>query len=223
MTLYAATQVHDALDAVGFALGAVGLIAVGLGLLNLTRWRRIKALARRTLSVESLHEAAAHAESEQAAVLADVLESAAADVAMDQELEPAQVRAALFSPQDGSWRLVACQPSGGSNPTDAPSHGGAPGELTTEALRAATTERQAVVTMSEDSGWSITLPVLGAEGKPVWILDLESSVARDGVEQLHSAVGRLLYYREALELLLKTNAAAEDRWTIGRKSSTRPA
>jgi hypothetical protein len=157
---------------------------------------------------DAIQDAAAQIQERRGDLLIDILQTAAADVTKDQSLESERVRASLFgvSPS-GKWEIVAS-----SNDSDEADRGFA---FETKSVYEAATEGQTVVTSfggDEDEvgspDWTIALPVLAAE-QPVWILCVSGSRLSPGPIDLRSIASRLLYYREVLELLLKSNARSQ--------------
>lgn len=221
MIIDAAIQLRDVLSAISFGLAAAGLAFAGLSVIALRQRRRVSRLAKAPVEVEHIQKAVLHAERKQSAVLQDVLESAIADVALDQKLSPRLVRGALYaaSPSDG-WRVVQVVDSEYVSGAGSQSWGM---QASGEGVSDAAAQRKPVVTICQrseknappvtdpdssvsETRWTIAIPVLGADSEPVWVLSVEGAGEARDAQQLHSSVGRLVYYREILELLLKANA-----------------
>ncbi len=165
--------------------------------------------------------AALETEKSQASLLSDVLQSAVSDVARDQELHERDVGGALCARStDSSMRFVEGQTVNLDLRAEAGA-GGAAG-LVGHVCAAAAARGKPVVTVHEDSleaddnearspsesepRWAIAVPIFAADNCPIWVLYLEGRGERRDAEQLESSVGSLLYYREVLELLLKSKA-----------------
>jgi hypothetical protein len=203
---------------VGVGLLAAGLASAGLAALRALQRRRVQSLAKQPVDFDSMKDAAQQIAKDEPEILHDVLQSAVADLAADQQLADGLVTGAFFVPApDGSFEILEGQTVNLEGP-DSELHI-QPGET---GVGEAIEEGKPVVTLFssplEESTirdpeqrrlinpalrWIIALPILADDGRPVWVLSITGLVEPRTAEQLQSAVGHLLYYREFLELLLK--------------------
>jgi hypothetical protein len=230
-----ASTVSNVLVAVGAAVAASVAVTAALGLITLRDERRNRVLLQDSkASASELEHAAAEAEKESRAVIHDVLESAVAEVAADQQLSSGLVRGALFAREpDGSLRIVEGQTVGFESREEAririqPGESGT-GEAAKAGLPAVTVFRSVLdETTIEDPEeraridpslrWIISVPVLGGDHQAVWVLSVDGLVEPRTQEQLQSSVAHLLYYGRILELLLRAGSAIRSRRSRRRSS-----
>jgi hypothetical protein len=218
MIVLAATHGVTFAIAVGAALLASALSVGGLLLTRTNEKRRLRLLAATSIGHDQIASAAAAAEADGHDFLREVLLGAVADVTADQKLETGRVRGALYklgsagSPQLLSDQAVNFDPS---QVAVLKRRGSEPGVH--EAFKSAglvivvfEPEEMAGSKPEEnpDAGlrWRIAVPVLGSPEEPTWVLAVDGVIEGRSAEQLRSAASRLLYYREILELFLKTLA-----------------
>ena len=216
----------DLVIAVLTGLGASVALSAVLGLRRLYDEKRNRSLMESRETPGAIKYAAAVAELEDSEVIHDVLESAVADVAADQQLPPAFVRGALFAQQqnDKSLRILAGQTVGFEDQDEAliemqegktgvgeAAESAHPVITVFESPQIQTTieaekEREQI---NPALRWIISVPILESGGKPLWILTVEGLVESRTTEQLRSSVARLLYYQEILEMLVHARARAK--------------
>ncbi|MEA2579135.1 MAG: hypothetical protein QOE83_27 [Actinomycetota bacterium] len=215
MNLLATSGLTEVLLAI--AIGAIVSVAasVAVALITVRQRRQIADLARASLSLEAVKLATSLAEGKDSGLIHQVLESAVADVAADQQLSMRLVRAALIANLPDSPRVLKHQTVNFDQ---------LPVELSRiqndAALRAAESGKPVISLQSlqEESAaaepvergqidplpqWVISMPVGQAGGQDAWVMSVEGLVERRAADNLLSSVGRLLYYAEMLDLFRK--------------------
>jgi hypothetical protein len=210
---------RQVLTALGVGLGAGVAAVAALLLISWFQRKRVIALAKTKVSDTDLSRAASEVAKDKSELLRKVVNSAIADVAADQNLPKDLVRGALFARSPGgSLRIpdglavnfrshdeevIAIRP-GESGVGEAVSSGRpvitvfvSPGEDTTIQDE---TERARI---DPDLRWIISLPIASPGEYAPWVLAIDGLTTARTQEQLRSSVGRLLYYVELLELLLR--------------------
>jgi hypothetical protein len=216
MTAAATIELRELLNAFGFGLATVGVVTAGLTWISLRQRARMRSVATTQVGSEQVADAIARVEEEQSELLLDVLGSAAIDVGREQRLEPSCIRVALYKTSDRKWSLYT---SGGEPVPSPPPPSPGPVEW---GLESAVSQGKVVITVpssaeeSDKPKWTISLPVLETDRAPAWVLYVEGSGPDRSSEDLRTAAAQLLYYREVLELLLKTNASG--RWSKNKRS-----
>lgn len=214
--IVAALNLGDVLSTVGVALAASAVVSIGSLYLTRTQQGRVLSRGRATVGNDAMRAAVQSAQEDRSDFVKDVLQTAVADVAKDLELPDGLVRGAIFNlAADGSAQ-IADDLTVNFEGTDSEiklltaEMGGV------EVMRT----RTPVVTVFEDPPpdaqrptprqlvnpalrWIIAVPIGTTDGDPLWVLSIDGLVESRSEAQLESAVARLLYYRELLELLLK--------------------
>jgi hypothetical protein len=218
MTLLAAIQPVDVLAAVGVGVAGVGLASGGLAWLRARQRKRVQQLVSASVDFEAMANAASRAQREKPELIHEVLRSAVADVAADQRLADGLVTGAIFGAgPDGSLRILEGQ-TVNLNGTEYAIEVW-PGETGVgEAFQTGNPVVTVFRSPFEESTiqdpkqrelinpalrWIIAIPVVAGDHHALWVLSIAGLVDVRSPEQLQSSVGRLLYYREFLELLLK--------------------
>jgi len=217
-----ATTTVDVLSAIGVAVAAS---AAATTVLSVARARDLRRNRMLLADVSAAHtvvaRAAADVEERDTKILRDVIKTAIGEVAADQELPERYLRGAIFARQpDGALRILKDQHVGedwrdkdisirlGESGVGEAFEKGRPvvtvfGSPHEESTIRDPAERALINT---DLRWIIALRVSGGEDEPQWVLAVDGLVEARSQEQLHSSVARLLYYREILELLLRSRA-----------------
>ena len=212
MSVTASARAIEVADAALAGLAGAVALTAALGLLRLLQRWRVQRLARSAVEPEAVADAAVDAERDEAKLLNDVIHSAVVDVAGDQRLPEALVRGALLAYSEGGTpRILEGQAVNFDSMADVAGVGS-----DDSGVGKAVQTRSPVVTVFKDPTgpepaqpsvrWTIAVPVLGPEGRPLWVLRVDGLVEERTADQLRSSVGHLLYYREVLELLLKSLA-----------------
>jgi hypothetical protein len=224
VTLLAATA-GDLIVAAGAGFLGVVVVSGGLALLSARQRLRVESLATASFTFEVMERAAQRAERENSELVHDVLQSAVADVAADQDLSDGVVAAAVFvagrsgslEPLEGpAFNLdrasVLLRMSSDETGVDQAIQGGHPVVTVfpsaDEDATASETERRDWA--DSPLRWIISVPILAEDGRPVWVLSVAGLVEDRSPEDLQSSVGHLLYYGTFLELLLKRIAGKKD-------------
>jgi hypothetical protein len=210
-----ATIATDVLTAVAVGIAAAGLVTAVLALLINRQRIRVTKLAHAHLEFNAVLEAAHSASEKQAELIREVLQSAVIDVADDQKLPQDLVSSAIFaSPNDGPFEIVpglavnieGSESGRRAHPGDIgvgeAAQGGHP-VITVFQSPFIGEDPQQRERVDPELRWVIAVPIFGGEQKPVWVLSVAGFFEPRSEDQLRSSVGRLLYYRELLELFLK--------------------
>jgi hypothetical protein len=223
MTLLATTQL-DLLAAVGVGVAGVLVSSVVLVGLRAGQQRRVQSLAEASVNFERMAMAAKEAEFQQSKLIHDVLESAVADVASDQQLPDGLVTGAIFTQEaDQSLRILEGQAinleapefelrirPGETGVGEAARTGSPVVAVFKSPLQESTIEDpEERARINPALRWIIAVPVVPEDHHALWVLSISGLVEPRTQEQLERSVGHLLYYREFLELLLKGIAGKE--------------
>lgn len=221
--LAAVRWMHDVLiaSAGGLAFGLVSAVVVVAA--ARTQARRIRTLAEFVPSGTQLDRAEQALAGGQNDLLRKLVESAVADVADDQGLAAGTVRGSIFAPDDQNVLRIPGRLAVNFGSPEEATIRIRPGE---SGVGEAYESGQPVITIFRSPGedstiadpeerakvdpalrWIVSVPVIALRGeRPRLVLEVDGTQQRTA-EQLHSAVGRLLYYREVVELLLKERAS----------------
>jgi hypothetical protein len=210
MTVLAASQAVEVLEALGVGLLASVVSAGGLAWLRQRQRRRVRTLAHAVVEPSAMASAVEEAVKKRGDVIRDVIGSAVAEVADDQGLRDSLVRGAIYSATDDESLAIVKELTVNFDWADTELGRAQPGE---DAVGRAFAEASVVVdthggfqTTKPEVSWSISVPVMGGSRQPVWVLSIEGLIEDRTIEQLEPSVAHLLYYRELLELLLKSLA-----------------
>jgi hypothetical protein len=221
MTPLAATHAAEVAIALGAGLLSSALAVIGLLLTRVRQRSHLKSLATATVDPAAMDQAAARAETEEQAFLREVLQGAVADVAADQRLAEGLVRGALYGLNEGQSVRVLEGETINFDPAEIERIDKGTGELgVSEVFKGghpivtvfgsaeenSLEEQELGESLDPALRWRIAVPVFGSGQEPIWVMGLDGLVEGRTSEELRSSVSHLLYYREVLELFLKTLA-----------------
>lgn len=216
LIIIAALNLGAVLSTIGVALAASALVSIGSLFLARTQQDRVLARGRATVDNEAMRAAVQSAQENRPAFVKDVLQTAVSDVAKDLELPDGLVRGVIFNlAADGSARIadeLAVNFDGTDAELELLANEMGVGELVRTRAPVVTVFDDLPADAQEPSKrqlinpalrWIIAVPIGTTHGDPLWVLSIDGLVESRSEPQLESAVARLLYYRELLELLLK--------------------
>ena len=222
MIVIAATWQREVGAAAVAGLAASVVPVIVLALASLRQRRQVLRLDSETPSAEALRQAVSATETGQSELLRRILISAIEDVASSQDMATSFVRAALFAASPGgSFRIPDGLAVNFTNPDEtkiaiqAGESGVGLAVSDNAPVISIFTAPQVDSTIVDDEErsridpalrWIIAIPIRLDGADAPWVLAVDGLNEARTEAQLHSAVGRLLYYGELLQLLLKHNA-----------------
>jgi hypothetical protein len=214
----------DVLVAVGVGIAAAAIAVVGIALTTAGQRSRVKQLSRASVSFDSLLVASHQVRDKEGDLIGDALRTAVSDVAAEQHLGEGLVSGVIFAHSTGGALEIVPGLTVNLEEPEAQLQA-RPAEA---GIEEAVQTGQPVITVfrsaidqntTEDAGerepidpalcWVIAVPIASEAHEPLWVLRIAGIVEPRSEAQLRPSVGRLLYYRELLELLLRRVAERE--------------
>jgi hypothetical protein len=208
----------DVLVAVGVGIATAAVAVVGIALTTAGQRSRVKQLSQASVTFDSLLDASHQVRDNESDLIKDALRTAVSDVAAEQHLGEGLVSGVMFAPSTGGALEIVPGLTVNLEEQKAQLQAGSAEAGIEEAVQTG----HPVITVfrstidqnpTEDAGkrepidpdlrWVIAVPIASDAHEPLWVLRIAGIVEPRSEAQLRPSVGRLLYYRQLLELLLR--------------------